>query len=63
LDNAQLLNAPCLDSGGASRMRICAITPGGILTWRDKKYPISTGYFAFDGDGSIIVLEKLRQPR
>ena len=32
LDNEKLLDAPCFDSAGASRMRICAIAPGDILT-------------------------------
>lgn len=59
LGNKTLVNAPCLDSGGASRMRICAITPGATLTRRNEEYTISTGYFAFDED-HIILLEKIR---
>jgi hypothetical protein len=59
LGNKELLNAPCLDSGGASRMRICAVTPNETLIWREKEYIISTGYFAFDGD-YLILLGKLR---
>lgn len=59
LDNKTLSNAPCLDSAGASRMRICAVAPGETLKWRDRDYTISTGYFAFNGD-HLIILEKLR---
>jgi hypothetical protein len=58
LGNKELLNASCLDSGGASRMRICGVTPNEILSWRGQEYSISTGYFAFDGD-YLILLEKL----
>ncbi len=60
LGNEHLLSAPCLDSGGASRIRICAVKPGEKLSWRGRDMAVTTGYFLYDGDTMFMQLEKLQ---
>ena len=59
-ENKTLLSAQCVDSGGASRIIVCATEPGTKLFWRGEEKTIETGYFVYMGFEAVYMLEKLQ---